>query len=76
MILSVGSVWRSAYEPYAHAGLARQAAFSDKAIRALQIREVANDRAEKERLPRRYALGLTSQHFIHATVYEETERDA
>lgn len=74
VILSVGSVWRSAYELYAHAALARQAGFSDKTIRALQSGEVAPDLTEKERLVQRYTLGLTSQHSIYATVYEETER--
>lgn len=35
VILSVGSVWQAGYEMYAHAAVARQAALSDEAIRAL-----------------------------------------
>ncbi len=74
VILSVGSVWRSAYELYAHAALARQAGFSDETIRALENGELADGLAERERLAQRYTLELTSQHLIGATVYEEMER--
>jgi 4-carboxymuconolactone decarboxylase len=74
VILSVGSVWRSAYELYAHAALARQAGLSDKAIRALEIGEAAEGLTDKERLAQTYTLGLTSQHSVETIVYEETER--
>ena len=74
VILSVGSVWRSAYELYAHAALAREAGFSDETIRALENGELADGLAERERLAQRYTLELTSRHLIGAAVYEEMER--
>jgi 4-carboxymuconolactone decarboxylase len=74
VILSVGSVWRSAYELYAHAALAHQAGFSDETIQALQNGAAANDLTEKERLVQRYTLELTSQHSIDAPVYEQTQK--
>lgn len=74
VILSVGSVWRAAYELYAHAAAARLAGFSDGTIQALENGEVADDLTEKEQLAQRYTLGLTSQHSVNASVYEETEQ--
>jgi 4-carboxymuconolactone decarboxylase len=74
VILSVGSVWRSAYELYAHAALARQAGLSDEAIRALENGETAKDLTDKEQLAQTYTLRLTSQHSVEASIYEETER--
>jgi 4-carboxymuconolactone decarboxylase len=74
VILSVGSVWRAAYELYAHAAAARLAGFSDGTIQALENGEVADDLTEKEQLAQRYTLGLTSQHSVNASVYDETEQ--
>jgi 4-carboxymuconolactone decarboxylase len=74
VILSVGSVWRSAYELYAHAALARQAGLPDEAIRALENGQTAKDLTGKEQLAQAYTLGLTSQHSVETSVYEEAER--
>jgi 4-carboxymuconolactone decarboxylase len=63
-------VWRSAYELYAHAALARQAGLSDEAIRALENGETAKDLTDKEQLAQTYTLGLTSQHSVLTSVYE------
>jgi len=73
VILSVGSVWRSDYEIYAHAAVARQAGLSDEAIRALQNGEPAKDLTDKEQLAQTYTLRLTSEHSVDATVYERAE---
>jgi 4-carboxymuconolactone decarboxylase len=50
------------------------AGFSDGTIQALENGEVADDLTEKEQLAQRYTLGLTSQHSVNASVYEETEQ--
>ena len=73
VILSVGSVWRSDYEIYAHAAVARQAGLSDEAIRALQNGEPAKDLTDKEKLAQTYTLRLTSEHSVDATLYESAE---
>jgi 4-carboxymuconolactone decarboxylase len=74
VILSVGSVWRCAYELYAHAALAREAGFSDETIRALENGDVPTDLTDKEQLAQTYTLGLAAQHSVETSVYEKTER--
>jgi 4-carboxymuconolactone decarboxylase len=73
VILSVGSVWRSEYELYAHAAAARLAGLPDDAIRALQDGQHAKDLSDKEQLAQTYTLRLTSEHFVDATLYERAE---
>jgi 4-carboxymuconolactone decarboxylase len=73
VILSVGSVWRSQYEIYAHTAMAHQAGLSDEAIRALQNGEPAKDLTDKEQLAQMYTLKLTAEHSVDAAMYERAE---
>jgi 4-carboxymuconolactone decarboxylase len=70
VILSVGAVWQSAYEIYAHSAIARQAGLSERTIRALQNGEPAKDLTDKEQLAQTYTLQLTSEHSVDAALYE------
>jgi 4-carboxymuconolactone decarboxylase len=74
VILSVGSVWRSDYEIYAHSAVARQAGLSEETIRALQNGEPAKDLTDKEQLAQTYTLRLASDHSVDASVYERAEQ--
>jgi 4-carboxymuconolactone decarboxylase len=74
VILSVGSVWRSEYEIYAHSAVARQAGLSEETIRALQNGEPAKDLTDKEQLAQTYTLRLASDHSVDASVYERAEQ--
>ena len=73
VILSVGAVWWSAYEIYAHSSIARQAGLSEDTIQALQNGEPAKELTDKERLAQTYTLRLTSEHSVDATLYERAE---
>jgi 4-carboxymuconolactone decarboxylase len=73
VILSVGAVWRSAYEIYAHSAIARQAGLSQDTVRALQNGEPAKDLTDKEQLAQTYTLRLASEHSVDAAVYERAE---
>ena len=73
VILSVGAVWWSAYEIYAHSAIARQAGLSKDTIQALQNGEPAKELTDKERLAQTYTLRLTSEHSVDATLYERAE---
>jgi 4-carboxymuconolactone decarboxylase len=74
VILTVGAVWRSAYEIYAHSAIARQAGLSEDTIRALRNGEPAKDLTDKEQLAQTYTLRLTSEHSVDASVYDRAER--
>ena len=74
VILSVGSVWRSEYEIYAHSAVAHQAGLSEETIRALQNGEPAKDLTDKEQLVQTYTLRLASDHSVDASVYERAEQ--
>jgi len=74
VILSVGAVWWSAYEIYAHSSIARQAGLSQDTIRALQNGEPANDLTDKEQLAQTYTLRLTSEHSVDARLYRSAEQ--
>jgi 4-carboxymuconolactone decarboxylase len=74
VILSVGSVWGAVYELYTRAVLAREAGFSVKTLQALENGEVSKDLTEKKQLAQRYTPGLTSQHSVDATTYEQAGR--
>jgi 4-carboxymuconolactone decarboxylase len=74
VILSVGAVWKSAYEIYAHSAIADQAGLSQDTIWALQNGVPAPDLTDKEQLAQMYTLRLTSEHSVGASVYERAER--
>jgi 4-carboxymuconolactone decarboxylase len=74
VILSVGAVWQSAYEIYAHSAIARQAGLPEGTIRALQNGEPAEDLTGKEQLAQAYTLKLTSEHSVDTSLYHSAEQ--
>jgi 4-carboxymuconolactone decarboxylase len=75
VILSVGAVWRSAYEIYAHSAIARQAGLPEDTIRALRNGQPAKDLTGKEQLAQTYTLRLTSEHSVDASLYDRAQQE-
>ena len=71
VILSVGAVWQSDYERYAHSAVARKAGLSEGAIRALVQGHQAQDLTQAERTAQRFTLQLTATHNIDDELYAE-----
>jgi 4-carboxymuconolactone decarboxylase len=74
VILSVGAVWQSADEIYAHSAIARQAGLPEGTIRALQNGQPAKDLTDKEQLAQAYTLRLTPEHSVDTSLYHSTEQ--
>ncbi len=73
VILSVGSIWQSHYEIYAHSALAWQAGLSEQAIAALRAGEVSDELSPEEIVAQRFARQLTSEHKVDADLYKAAE---
>ena len=73
VILSVGAVWRSAYELYAHAAVARKAGLSNDAIQALASGGLPDALSEQEKLASRFARELSNCHRVDASLYQAAE---
>ncbi len=71
IILTVGAVWKSDYELYAHSAVARKAGISEDAIRALSQGVEADDLTPEERVAQRFTLQLTAKHDIGEELYAE-----
>lgn len=74
IILTVGAVWQSDYERYAHAAVARKAGISEEAIRTLMAGGLPDDLSEPEKLTQRYTLQLATEHRIDTALYHEAEQ--
>ena len=64
IILTVGAVWKSGYERYAHAAVARKAGLSQDAIRALSEGVETDELTQDERIAQRFTRQLTAEHAI------------
>ena len=69
VILSVGSVWKSDYELYAHSAAAREAGISENAIRTLAAGGLPDDLSEPEKVAQRYARQFSAEHHVDADLY-------
>ena len=69
VILTVGAAWRSEYELYAHAAVARKAGLPDAAIRTLMAGERPEELEEKEKIAQRYVWQLSTGHRVDAPSY-------
>ena len=70
-ILTVGAVWKSDYERYAHSAVARKAGLSENAIRALAQGDQAEDLTQEEQIAQRFTWQLTAEHHIGDELYAE-----
>ena len=69
VILSVGAVWKSDYELYAHSAAARKAGISENAIRTLTAGGLPDDLSEQEKIAQRYAREFSAKHRVDADLY-------
>ena len=74
VILSVGSVWNSPYELYAHTAAARHAGLSETCVAALAAGEPSPELAAEERIAQRLALTLTAKRAVEDALYAEALR--
>ncbi len=73
VILSVGAVWQSQYELYAHSALAQKAGLSERAIAALVTGGAAVDLSPEELVAHRFARQMTIEHRVDADLYSKAE---
>lgn len=74
VILSVGAVWASPYETYAHRAVAARAGFSLDVVTALADGEVCEGLNDDERAAQRFTLELARDRWVSDATYAETER--
>lgn len=73
VILTVGAVWRSPYELYAHSAVGWQAGLSDDAVRALADGSLPEDLSEREAVAHRIARALSVEHRVDDALYRQAE---
>ena len=73
VILSVGAVWKSPYELYAHSAVARKAGLPEAAIQALIAGRSSEQLTAEEQVAYRFARQLSAERKIDADLYREAE---
>jgi len=73
VILAVGAVWRSDYELYAHAKVARTAGLPENTIKTLVSGAVPDELSETEKLAARFARALFAGPRIEAALYQDAQ---
>jgi 4-carboxymuconolactone decarboxylase len=74
VILTVGAVWKAAYELYAHSAAARRAGIPEDAIRILVAGGLPDALSPEEKTAQRYVLQLSADRRVDAAIYDEAER--
>jgi 4-carboxymuconolactone decarboxylase len=69
IILTVGAVWQSPYELYAHCAVGRHVGLSDDEVRTLAEGGLPNDLSDKEAVAHRVARALSVGHRIDDALY-------
>ncbi len=73
VILSVGAVWKSEYELYAHRAVGRSVGLSEEAVRMLAAGQLPAELNEEEQIARRYTIQLCREHRVSDDVYRAAE---
>ena len=73
VILSVGAVWKSDYELYAHMAVGRSVGLSQEAVRTLANGGLPADLSEDEQIAQRYTIQLCREHRVSAELYAAAE---
>ena len=73
VILSVGTVWKSPYELYAHSAVARKVGLPEAAIQTLVSGGAAEDLSAEEMVAHRFARQLASERHVDPELYREAE---
>ena len=71
VILTVGAVYQSDYERYAHSAVAQKAGLSQDAIHALTQGEEADELTPQERVAQRFTKQLTAEHQVADELYQQ-----
>jgi len=74
VILSVGAVWKSPYELYAHAAVARKVGVPERAIEALVAGNSSEELTREEQIAHRFARQLAAERKVDADLYREAEQ--
>ncbi len=74
LILSVGAVWKSEYELYAHSAVARKAGLSEESIRSLASGGLPDDLSDQEKIAQRFARQISTEHRVEDALYQEAEQ--
>lgn len=74
VILTVGAVWASDYERYAHAAVAGSVSLSRDAIRALSRGDIADELSAEEKLAQRFTRQLAATYGVDPALYEEARQ--
>jgi 4-carboxymuconolactone decarboxylase len=74
VILTVGAVWQSDYERYAHSAVARTVGLSEEAIRTLVAGGLPEDLNNEEQIAHRYARQLSAEHRVDSDLYSAAEQ--
>ena len=71
VILTVGAVWNSDYERYAHSAVAKKAGLPEDAIQALCKGEPATALTQEEQVAQRFTRQITEMHKVDDGLYAE-----
>ena len=74
VILSVGAVWQSAYELYAHRAVAARAGFGPEVVAALAAGEASKELSDEECAAQRFTLELTRERRVSAETYAACDK--
>jgi len=74
VILTVGAVWQSGYEIYAHSAVARNAGLPEHAIRELVAGGCPEELTDQEKTAHRYARQLSIEHRVDDALYRAAEQ--
>ena len=74
VILTVGAVWNSGYEIYAHSAVARKAGLPEPAIRELVAGGCPEELTDQEKTAHRYARQLSVKHRVDDALYRAAEQ--
>ncbi len=73
IILSVGAVWHSAYELYAHTAVAEKAGLDQSVIETLANGQTPQGLSSEEQVAHEFARSLAAEHTIDAALYQRAE---
>jgi 4-carboxymuconolactone decarboxylase len=73
VILTVGSVWRSDYELYAHTAVGKTTGLSADTMRQLATGSPADGLSDDQRLAQRFTQQITADHHIDDDLYGEVK---
>jgi len=74
VILTVGAVWKSGYQIYAHSAVARKAGLPEHAIRDLAAGGCPDQLTDQEKIAHRYVHQLTVEHRVDDALYRAAEQ--